>query len=483
VRRRIAVVIQESAAELFLSVADNLSTFGRFHGLSAKAIRTKSEDVIEQFGLAPEAHRKVMDLSGGFRRRVQVAKAFMVETPVLFLDEFSTGMDPILKRAIMGRLRGEASRGRTIVLTTQILSEAEDLCDDILIMHRGREAARGDIHRLKMMSAGLYDVTVAFDRVPATLDDVVAKYHPRRIDVNQNTVTITLKGQESSALDLVADLGRLGHVLRLEVAGASLEDIFIELTSRTDSEPSCSALEPSSIGEGKIRATNLTFTFWDLFYRSVPARIRRRHDAGRGMTPPGIGADYNAFSGWRPRHGRFRIASNTAWSFFMDRDNGIFFEMLTYPMRRAEYLVGKCLFNLLIAVAQAAVTVILARAVLGVPIRCGCCRCSQAVLAEPPGGSSSMRSLRYDPAHDIFNTVTSCSTSCSLRQLDVSIRQALPSPIREIAYANPITWHVDVLRFATIGMGAPSWIAIEAAAFAAFTVASFAAALWALRHQ
>jgi ABC-2 type transport system ATP-binding protein len=236
VRRRIAVVIQESAAEIFLSVADNLSTFGRFHGLSLTEIHARSAEVIEQFGLESEAHRKVMDLSGGFRRRVQVAKAFMVDTPVLFLDEFSTGMDPILKRSVMARLRDEAARGRTIVLTTQILGEAEDLCDDILIINHGREAARGDIHTLKMMSAGLYDVTVTFDRPPAGLEPIVEMYRPRRVDVNQNTVTITLKGQESSALDLVADLGRLGHVLRLEVSGASLEDIFIELTSHARGE-------------------------------------------------------------------------------------------------------------------------------------------------------------------------------------------------------------------------------------------------------
>jgi ABC-2 type transport system ATP-binding protein len=145
-------------------------------------------------------------------------------------------MDPILKRSVMARLREEATRGRTIVLTTQILSEAEDLCDDILIINHGREAARGDIHTLKMMSAGLYDVTVTFDRPPGDLEPIVEMYRPRRVDVNQNTVTITIKGQESSALDLVADLGRLGHVLRLEVSGASLEDIFIELTSHARGE-------------------------------------------------------------------------------------------------------------------------------------------------------------------------------------------------------------------------------------------------------
>jgi ABC-2 type transport system ATP-binding protein len=238
VRRRISVVIQESAAELFLSVADNLATFGRFHGLSAATIRTRSAAVIEQFGLTEEAGRKVMDLSGGFRRRVQVAKAFMVDTPVAFLDEFSTGMDPILKRSIMARLREEAGRGRTIVLTTQILSEAEELCDDILIMNGGREAARGDINTLKLMSAGLYDVTVTFDAVPPDLESAIATFHPLRVQVNLNTVVVTLKAAESSALDLVAQLGRLGHVLRLEVSGASLEDIFIELTGAERREPS-----------------------------------------------------------------------------------------------------------------------------------------------------------------------------------------------------------------------------------------------------
>ena len=83
--------------------------------------------MLDQFELRAEANRKVMDLSGGFKRRVQVAKVFMIDTPVVFLDEFSTGMDPILKRSVMARLRQEAARGRTIVLTTQILSEAEEL--------------------------------------------------------------------------------------------------------------------------------------------------------------------------------------------------------------------------------------------------------------------------------------------------------------------------------------------------------------------
>jgi ABC-2 type transport system ATP-binding protein len=230
VRRRISVVIQETAVELFLTVRDNLGTFARFHGLRDAEIRTRAERVLEDFGLTSEAHRKVMDLSGGFRRRVQVAKVFMVDTPVVFLDEFSTGMDPILKRSVMEKLRRESAGGRTIVLTTQILGEAEELCDDILILNRGRQAARGDLHTLKLLSQGVYDVAVTFDRLPAGIEEELAARHPIRLSITHNTVEVTLKEDEGGILAVVGALAQRGRVLRLEVGGASLEDIFVELT-------------------------------------------------------------------------------------------------------------------------------------------------------------------------------------------------------------------------------------------------------------
>jgi len=230
VRRRISVVLQETAIEQFLSVRDNLLTFARFHGLDSALARRRAEEVLERFHLAPEADRKAIDLSGGYRRRVQVAKVFMVTTPVLFLDEFSTGMDPILKRAVMGYLREEARQGRTIMLTTQILSEAEELCDDILIMNKGRQVARGDLHALKLLSEGVYEVAITFERLPETIEAEIARLAPLRMKINQNTVELTLKAEEARVLELVSELARNRRVLRVEVSGASLEDIFVELT-------------------------------------------------------------------------------------------------------------------------------------------------------------------------------------------------------------------------------------------------------------
>jgi ABC-type multidrug transport system ATPase subunit len=229
VRRRISVVIQESAVDLFLGVRDNLLTYARFHRVDARTARRRADDVLARFQLADAADRKVMDLSGGQRRRVQVAKVFMVDTPVVFLDEFSTGMDPLLKRSVMDLLRAEAARGRTIILTTQILTEAEELCDDILIMNRGRQVARGDLNALKLLSDGLKEVSITFDRLPDGLEAELRALAPLHLRVSQNTVEVGLKMPEAEVLQLVGRLAARGTVLRVEVSGASLEDVFVSL--------------------------------------------------------------------------------------------------------------------------------------------------------------------------------------------------------------------------------------------------------------
>jgi ABC-2 type transport system ATP-binding protein len=232
VRRRIAVVIQEQAADLLLSVRDNLAGFARFHRVDRDEIRRRTARVLEEFDLVEHETRKVQDMSGGFRRRVQVAKMFMVDTPIIFLDEFSTGMDPILKRSVMSALRAEAERGRTIVLTTQILSEAEALCDDILIVDHGRELARGDLHALKLLSSGVYEVSLTFEALPDGLEAELRALQPLRLGISRTTVQIALKEPERDVLALVSRLAARGHLLRVEIGGASLEDVFVELTGR-----------------------------------------------------------------------------------------------------------------------------------------------------------------------------------------------------------------------------------------------------------
>jgi ABC-2 type transport system ATP-binding protein len=234
VRRRIGVVIQEQAAELLLNVRDNLLTFARFHGRSGDAVRQRADEVMARLQLEEVASRKVQDLSGGARRRVQVAKMFLVDVPVVFLDEFSAGMDPILKRTVIELVRSQAAQGRTFVLTTHILSEAEELCDDILIIDRGREIARGDVPSLRLLADRIYDVALTFEAMPPDVEVLIAPYAPLSLAISGRTIRLRVKDEGARVLELTEMLGRHGRVLGIEVNGASLEDVFVDLTQRAE---------------------------------------------------------------------------------------------------------------------------------------------------------------------------------------------------------------------------------------------------------
>jgi ABC-2 type transport system permease protein len=238
--------------------------------------------------------------------------------------------------------------------------------------------------------------------------------------------------------------------------------------------------------EGKIRATNGLFIFWDVVYPLGYLLVFGvAMNEAFGFT--GIPIDYNAFflAGVLGMAG-FGIASNTAWSFFMDRDNGIFYEMLTYPMSRAEYLVGKVLFNVAIALLQATVTVLLAAAALGVKLRPeGFLLLAAAVVVGTAGWFFFYAIFALAiKRNDAFNTVTSIFYFVFLFASSMFYPvEPLPAAFRAVALANPITWHVDVMRYATIGTGDPAWIALEAAGFVIFMVASFVGALVVLRRE
>ncbi len=247
-----------------------------------------------------------------------------------------------------------------------------------------------------------------------------------------------------------------------------------------------SALSAVMYREGKIRATNALFIFWDVVYPLGYLLV-----FGVGMNKAlgfsGLPTNYHAFflAGVLGMAG-FGIASNTAWSFFMDRDNGIFYEMLTYPLSRAEYLLGKVLFNVAIGLVQAFVTVVLAAALLGVPLRPDRFPLLAAAVAVGTAGWFFFYAIfaLAIRRNDAFNTVTSIFYFVFLFASSMFYPvDPLPVAFRAVALLNPITWHVDVMRFATIGLGDPQSIALEAAGFMTFTLVSFAGALLVLRRE
>jgi ABC-2 type transport system permease protein len=236
--------------------------------------------------------------------------------------------------------------------------------------------------------------------------------------------------------------------------------------------------------EGKIRATNLTFIFWDLFYPLGYLLVFGVSVSSALDFTGELDVSYNTFflAGVLGM-ASFGIASNTAWSLFMDRDNGIFYEILTYPLTRAQYLVGKVLFNVLVATVQAVLTVGLAAAFLDVPVRASGLPLLVGVVTVGTAGwffFYAIFALRIR-RNDAFNTVTSIMYFVFLFASSMFYPlEPLPATFRHVAYANPITWQVDLLRYATIGMGDAGSVFLEAVAFGAFAITVFLLAVTAL---
>jgi ABC-2 type transport system permease protein len=238
--------------------------------------------------------------------------------------------------------------------------------------------------------------------------------------------------------------------------------------------------------EAKIRFTNFAWLFWDVVY---PLGYMLVFGVGinyaLGSPLPDKTISYNDFFlGGVLAMASFGIASNTAWGFFLDRENGIFYEMLTYPLSRAEYLAGKVSFNVLLAIVQAAVTVGMSAVLLHVKLQP---KLLPLLLFGVVLGTAgwffffAIFALRIR-RNDVFNTVVSLFyflflfASSMFYPLD-----PLPAWLRTAALANPITWQVDLLRYSTVGL-AVRHLALESAAFVAFTLLMFYFGLRTLRR-
>ena len=149
VRYRIGLVGQNASLDEILSGCENLVMFGRLLRLSAAAARRRAEELLEQFDLAAAANQPVADYSGGMRRRLDLAASLILSPPVLFLDEPTTGLDPRARIDVWSSIRSLVGSGTTVLLTTQYLEEADQLCDQIAVIDAGQVVAHGTPDELK----------------------------------------------------------------------------------------------------------------------------------------------------------------------------------------------------------------------------------------------------------------------------------------------------------------------------------------------
>jgi ABC-2 type transport system permease protein len=181
----------------------------------------------------------------------------------------------------------------------------------------------------------------------------------------------------------------------------------------------------------------------------------------------------------------FYVALNTSWGFFMDKDSGIFFELLTFPITRQQLLVGKIAFNILVSLIGSLLAIIVAVAALDVNIRWDLLPLTAFIVAVTTGGWFFLFAIAAILMNrmDSFNTLTSAAyillmfLSTLFYPLD-----GLPGWFRALSMLNPMTWQVDLLRFSLLGTGTPIVLALEAAAFAIFSAISLTFAVRALNR-
>ena len=230
IRAHLGVVPQQDNLDTELTVTENLFIYGRYFGLSKKFIRTKIEELLEFAQLEEKRDVKVDALSGGMKRRLTIARALVSEPDILMLDEPTTGLDPQARHILWDRLFRLKELGVTLVITTHFMDEAEQLCDRLVVMDKGKIMAEGSpLELIKTYSTKeVLEVRFGSDRnkeIAPTLKAMCSR-------MEELPDRILMYVEDGEAL-LEEILNKKLHPTTSLVRRSSLEDVFLRLTGRT----------------------------------------------------------------------------------------------------------------------------------------------------------------------------------------------------------------------------------------------------------
>ncbi|MCM4080691.1 ABC transporter ATP-binding protein [Paractinoplanes hotanensis] len=249
VRLRIGYIGQGNGAGHSQRGRDELISQGRAYGLGVRDARNRADTLIESLGLAEVADRRVSTLSGGQRRRLDIAMGLIHSPELLFLDEPSTGLDPqnranLQEHILALRARHEA----TIVLTTHYLDEADSMAERVIVIDHGRIIADDSPARLKAEHVGDH-ITLGFDHETdaAAAASAVAALHPERRGAR---LVIAAQGAPRRVPGILDDLRAAGHpAAEVEVTRPTLDDVFLKLTGRSLREGGAAQEPADTAGE------------------------------------------------------------------------------------------------------------------------------------------------------------------------------------------------------------------------------------------
>ncbi len=227
-RRRVGVVPQFDNLDPDFTCAENLLVFGRYFGLKDAEIKARIPELLEFAGLSSKADAKISTLSGGMKRRLTLARALVNQPDILFLDEPTTGLDPQARHLIWERLKQLKAAGKTLILTTHFMDEAERLCDTLIVVDQGEKIAEGSPASLiaTLIEPQVIEVFAAAD---GQLPPLVEKHSnlAERVEMSGETAFFYCR-EAQPLLAVLAEQQGVRYVHR----ASNLEDVFIKLTGR-----------------------------------------------------------------------------------------------------------------------------------------------------------------------------------------------------------------------------------------------------------
>ena len=236
VRNRIGVVLQQPSYEPTLTVEKSLDKYGMMWNVPQKIRKKRVEELLEEFNLKEIQHKKNDDLSIGQRRRVQVAREFMHDMDLLFLDEPTVGLDPTARRKLLDFLKNKAKSGLTIFYTTHVLSEAEYICDEIAIINKGKIIAVDSTDDLKNRFGREKTIKIHLSGINKSISDLLNNIDDCKIDFNSGTnITIHSDKSETVLLQILQILNNNNIPIEdLSAIPTNLEEIFLQVVEYSD---------------------------------------------------------------------------------------------------------------------------------------------------------------------------------------------------------------------------------------------------------
>ena len=228
-RSKIGIAAQELSVDWFFSIEKLLYFQAGYYGLSKKNAKESVNSLLERLGLDKKRSSRLRQLSGGMKRRFQLAKALVHDPDIIILDEPTAGVDVELRRSLWKYLNELHSEGKTILLTTHYIEEAEQLCENIAIIDEGKILKKGSPKELTQ-ELGSSGITIKIGDVRNKFDSFLSDYS---YTFNDNRLHFSVKNPDVAMPDIIQKLSENNiKIQSVESNSSSLEDVFLDLTGK-----------------------------------------------------------------------------------------------------------------------------------------------------------------------------------------------------------------------------------------------------------